>query len=33
VARAYGQANGLSWVNDVDSTKVIRGNADVRIST
>jgi hypothetical protein len=33
VARVFGQVNGLSWANDVDSTKVIRGNTGLRIST
>lgn len=33
VARAYGRANQLSWAGDVNSSKVIRGNANVRIST
>lgn len=32
-ARLYGQANHLSWVGEVDSSKVIRGNGDLRIST
>ncbi|RZJ07582.1 MAG: hypothetical protein EOP39_16010 [Rubrivivax sp.] len=32
-ARAYGRHNQLSWAGDVNSTKVIRGNANVRIST
>ncbi len=33
VTRAYGRANQLSWAGDVNSTKVIRGNANLRIST
>jgi hypothetical protein len=33
VARAYGRANRLSWRNEVDSSKVIRGNANLRISS
>lgn len=33
VARAYGRAHQLSWAGDVNSSKVIRGNAGVRIST
>jgi hypothetical protein len=33
VARAFGQANHLGWAAHVDSTKVIRGNANVQIST
>jgi hypothetical protein len=32
-ARLFGEANGLSWADDVDSTKVIRGNKNLRIST
>ena len=32
-ATAYGRANNTSWKNDVKSTKVIRGNKDLRIST
>jgi hypothetical protein len=31
-SRLYGQANNTSWRNDVDSTKVLRGNKQVRIS-
>lgn len=31
--RIYGQANHLSWVNDVDSSKVTRGNGNLRISS
>jgi hypothetical protein len=33
VARAYGQLNHLSWVNEVDSTKIIQGDANLRISS
>jgi len=33
VARAFGRANILSWKDKVDSTKVIRGNANLRISS
>ena len=30
---AYGQAAGTSWRDDVDSTKVLRGNPNLKIST
>ncbi|MEO6278383.1 hypothetical protein [Roseateles sp.] len=33
VARAYGRQQQLSWAGDVNSSKVIRGNANLRIST
>jgi hypothetical protein len=32
-ARAYGQVANTSWKNKVDSTKVLRGNANLKIST
>ena len=32
-SRAYGQVNQSSWRNDVDSTKVIRGDKKVKISS
>ena len=32
-ARAYGQAADTSWKDDVDSTKLIRGNRNLKIST
>ena len=33
VTRAYGQLNNTSWRNDVDSTKVLRGDKAVKISS
>lgn len=33
VTRAYGQLNNLSWRNAVDSTKVLRGDKAVKISS
>jgi hypothetical protein len=33
LARAFGQLNNLPWRNDVDSTKVLRGNRNLRITT
>lgn len=33
LARAFGQLNNMPWRNDVDSTKVLRGNRNLRIST
>jgi hypothetical protein len=32
-ASLYGQAANTSWKNDVDSTKVLKGNANLKIST
>jgi hypothetical protein len=32
-ARAYGQAANTTWKNDVNSTKVLRGNPNLKIST
>lgn len=32
-ATLYGQANDTDWKNDVNSTKVLRGNKNLRIST
>jgi len=32
-AKAYGQAANTSWKSKVDSTKVLRGNANLKIST
>ncbi|MGB9367259.1 MAG: hypothetical protein WCE79_14725 [Xanthobacteraceae bacterium] len=32
-ARAYGQLFNTSWKNEVDSTKVLRGNPNLKIST
>lgn len=33
VARVFGRANNLGWKDDVDSRKVVRGNANLRISS
>jgi hypothetical protein len=33
IAKLYGQAADTSWKDDVDSTKVIRGNSNLKIST
>lgn len=32
-AKAYGAAYGLSWCKEVDSTKVIKGNSNIKITT
>lgn len=32
-ARAYGQVANTGWKDDVDSTKVVRGNPNIKIST
>lgn len=33
VTKLYAQLNNMDWKNDVDSTKVLRGNANLKIST